>query len=130
MGAAVLESACLTWSGARSKGGYGQKRVEGRVLYVHRLAWEEAYGPIPDGLFVLHRCDNPPCYEPTHLFLGTNADNMADRDAKRRQWNAAKTHCKHGHEFTPENTAIIGPRKQRRCRECHRNYNRKRQNNG
>lgn len=49
-----------------------------------RLTWEEAHGPIPEGLDVLHKCDNPPCRTLEHLFLGTNADNVADREAKGR----------------------------------------------
>lgn len=51
---------------------------------VHRVAWTVAYGSIPDGLCVLHHCDNPPCVRPDHLFLGTVIDNNADRDAKGR----------------------------------------------
>ncbi len=51
----------------------------------HRAAWEYTRGPVPAGLFVLHRCDNPPCCNPAHLFLGTQADNMADMQAKGRQ---------------------------------------------
>lgn len=52
---------------------------------VHRLAWEDAHGPIPDGLRVLHHCDNPPCYNVAHLFLGTDGDNAKDRDRKGRR---------------------------------------------
>jgi DNA invertase Pin-like site-specific DNA recombinase len=53
------------------------------------MAWELAYGPIPPGLHVLHRCDNPPCCNPTHLFLGTNNDNIADRVKKNRSAKGA-----------------------------------------
>ena len=83
----VAESGCWEWTGATVNGGYGVmgigRRGEGNVR-VHRLAWEIWRGPIPDGMWVLHRCDNPPCFRPDHLFLGSHADNMADMTAKRR----------------------------------------------
>lgn len=60
-----------------------------RKMYVHRLAWIEAHGPIPEGMHVLHKCDNPPCYNIEHLFLGTPADNAADKMRKGRA-NQAK----------------------------------------
>jgi hypothetical protein len=75
---------CVIWSGRRQRQGYGVRYFRGKSWLVHRLAWEEAHGPIPDGLCVLHRCDNPPCYNLDHLFLGTRADNIADMEAKGR----------------------------------------------
>ena len=66
-------------------GGYGRRYVRGVQRSAHRATWKEAHGPIPDGMCVLHRCDNPPCDELLHLFLGTQADNMADKVAKGRQ---------------------------------------------
>lgn len=83
------EQGCLTWTRSRHKWGYGFIRVDEQAQLVHRIAWELTYGPIPDGLWVLHRCDNPPCFEPTHLFLGTQADNTADMDAKGRRRSRA-----------------------------------------
>ncbi len=63
---------------------YGRKRVNGKIVYMHRLAWEDANGTIPDGLCVLHKCDNPACINVDHLFLGTHKENMEDRDRKGR----------------------------------------------
>jgi len=68
----------------RDRQGYGRKKVGSRTVLAHRHAWELANGLVPEGLCVLHRCDNPPCINPDHLFLGTRADNNADRDAKGR----------------------------------------------
>ena len=67
-------------------GGVGKAHSgeRGRRVYAHRWAWEQANGPIPDGMMVLHRCDNPACWNIDHLFLGTQADNMADMRAKKR----------------------------------------------
>lgn len=76
---------CWVWMASRLPWGYGQFGVAGRTsARAHRVSWEMAYGPIPDGLLVLHRCDNPPCVRPDHLFLGTARDNLLDAIAKGR----------------------------------------------
>jgi hypothetical protein len=78
-------TSCWEWTGARGTHGYGQIRtIENRSRATHRLFWEMTYGPIPHGLWVLHRCDNPPCVRPDHLFLGTPQDNHRDMVSKGR----------------------------------------------
>ena len=76
--------ACICWTRG-SIVGYGCTVHERKIHLVHRLAWDLVHGPVPDGLCVLHKCDNPPCFNPDHLFLGTHADNIADKVAKGRQ---------------------------------------------
>ena len=74
---------CWLWTGSKAKG-YGQIRIEGRLVAAHRLAWELTNGPIPPGLKCLHRCDVRACIRPDHLFVDTQAKNVADMVAKGR----------------------------------------------
>lgn len=83
----ITPSGCWEWYGRRHSAGYG---LISRGRYAHRAAYAQAHGPIDSAQHVLHRCDNPPCCNPAHLFLGTQADNMADKQAKGRQARGAR----------------------------------------
>lgn len=78
------DGGCWGWIGATDSFGYGQIHREGRVQTAHRVVWQLVNGPIPNKMCVLHRCDNPPCTNPDHLFLGTQRDNMVDAASKGR----------------------------------------------
>jgi hypothetical protein len=101
---------CWVWRGPVNpyRGGYGVTTVLGKpAIRAHRVAYELTFGPIPEGLWVLHRCDTPPCCNPAHLFLGTHADNMADMRAKGRSAagdrNGMQTHPeRHARRIHPE----------------------------
>jgi hypothetical protein len=84
-------SACWPWTSFRNERGYGIARLDGVRQKTHRYAWQMTNGPIPDGMCVLHRCDNPPCCNPAQLFLGTTEDNVADCIAKGRHAHAKLT---------------------------------------
>ncbi len=80
----LLPTGCWEWGGARDQDGYGQTRTGMDRVKAHRKVWELLHGPIPDGLYALHRCNNPPCCRPDHLYLGTALDNGIDRRSLKR----------------------------------------------
>lgn len=85
--------ACWTWRNGRSGAGYGVIRWQGRLRYAHNLAWELYHGrPIPAGRIVRHHCDNPLCCRPSHLAIGTPADNSRDMVAHGRQRTGVLSH--------------------------------------
>lgn len=87
-------SDCWIWLGAKHAKGYGHIHLGNTVEKAHRVSYRINFGTIPFGMFVLHRCDNPGCVNPDHLFLGTNEDNMADMKAKGRG-NAPRGEAQH-----------------------------------
>jgi hypothetical protein len=75
---------CYVWTARKKNTGYGQIQRKGKCERAHRVSWELCFGPIPDKQCVLHKCDNPSCVRQDHLFLGTQLENIADRDQKKR----------------------------------------------
>lgn len=121
------ESGCWLWLGERFQSGYGRLRERGRYIRAHRWAYERFIGPIPPGLQVNHTCDTPPCVCPDHLYVGTQHENMADSVARRRHFNAEKTHCPRGHPYQGDNlyrressNRDKNPGVNRKCRQCRR----------
>lgn len=80
----AMGQACWEWKRSRNKTGYGQININGRPRLAHRVSWEIANGPIPEGMHVCHKCDNPPCVRPDHLHLGVREENMRDMAKKGR----------------------------------------------
>jgi hypothetical protein len=134
---------CWEWQGHRTNWNYGYFTFRGDSIPAHRFSVELASGKrIPAGMVICHKCDNPPCVRPDHLFIGTHADNMRDMAEKGRNRRRVvsqhsvgrprlselsvieecvgeENHCWRGHEFTPENT-YTDPRGVKICRICNR----------
>lgn len=118
------ELGCWRWTGSKDKHGYGHIEVDGRPKQASRVVYEHYRDLIPEGLVLDHyrypdACIGPSCCNPDHLLVTTRSANAA-----RTSW-ARATHCRAGHEYTPENTALIstgrdGSGKSRRCRSCQR----------
>jgi HNH endonuclease len=114
-----INDGCWIWKGNRRLG-YGRCKIKYKYYSAHRVSYELFIGPIPEGLELDHLCRNPACINPWHLEPVTRKVNVQRGDAwmvtKRRA--LARTHCKQGHEFTPENTLSRGDKEGRKCRRC------------
>jgi HNH endonuclease len=113
---------CWEWQGSRFSNGYGCFSVDRHTMRAHRVAYQLSNGLIPEGMYVCHHCDNPPCVNPAHLFVGTPQENAHDSIAKGRFSSVPKTqktHCPRGHPYDEENTYWT-KRGHRECRECDR----------
>lgn len=118
---------CWVWIGGRDRRGYGVYAPQGRSTFMRAPRYSmmiTMLQPIPDGMWVLHHCDNRPCVRPDHLYLGTQVENVRDMVARGRSKSvrARGTSCIHGHEFTPENTYTYASVRRRfgvrQCRTC------------
>lgn len=130
----VVTDGCYGWNSARSPNGYGMFSITGtKTTQAHRFAWEQAHGPIPDGIQVGHRCHDEDescvgkgaecphraCTRLDHLYLQTPKENSQAGHGNPPDWvdpRTLRTHCKRGHEFTPAN--IKWYRGRRACRTC------------
>lgn len=118
------ETGCWDWDGA-TNGAYGHSDPRHGDCLAHRAVYKKVVGDIPDGKVIDHVCRNKLCVNPAHMEVVTQKENV-------HRWldvfigRSIRTHCVHGHEFTPENTMTVTRkgRKARRCLECHRRYSR------
>lgn len=122
----IKKDDCWNWIGSIGKNGYGYFSKNSKAASAHRVSWEIHNGQIPDGLCVLHKCDNRKCVNPDHLFIGTYYDNIHDKINKGRDTsisglNRVKTHCLRGHRFTKKNT-LFKKSGGRSCKMCQKIY--------
>jgi hypothetical protein len=113
----IPEHICWEWSTNKNNKGYGMFYFNGKKQLAHRFSYELYLGEIPKNICVLHKCDNPGCVNPNHLFLGTRKDNAIDMSNKKRAYQQDKTHCHCGHVLEFAGKSKNG-RPRRRCKAC------------
>lgn len=119
-----VTSGCWLWAGSKSPRGYGSLYVNGKLQLAHRVAYEMRNGPIPAGMVIDHLCKNTGCVNPEHLEAVAQSENVRRGLIGKTHPNTLLTHCKWGHEFTPDNTIYQGT--SRRCLECRKRRDRQR----
>lgn len=117
---ALADNGCWEWRGGQTHNGYGHVRgSDGKTKLTHRVTFEHVNGPVPDGFYIDHLCRVRHCVNPDHMEVVTTQENTA------RAVRPVKTHCKHGHELTPENTIVrsaSGRNDFRVCLTCSRKW--------
>ena len=106
-------STCHWWIGSTGCAGYGELNISGKAQRAHRIAFEMANGPIPEGKIICHKCDNPSCVNPSHLFVGTYRDNLKDMYSKGRENNRRSRGGKLDHDDVKEIRNLKGKLSQR-----------------
>jgi hypothetical protein len=115
------KNGCIELRAPHNHDGYALLHHRDHKQFAHRIIVILTREPIPPGYMACHRCGNPGCVNPDHIYVGTMQENARDTVAMGRHLEKQKTHCKQGHEFTPENTRMVGPRKtKRQCIACQR----------
>ena len=114
-----IANGCWEWQGMVSDRGYALMKIGGKEVKVHQVAYRLFIGEIPAGLELHHRCENKRCVNPEHLDLLSRLEHLEMHPNNVTLLNRAKTHCEHGHAFTPGNT-ILRRNGGRDCRECNR----------